>query len=135
MSYTIEQLPGEPIVLVTFANPFDIRTDIPLFVEELRAIFDASPEPLIDITDTRGLKIAFGDIVAGMAMLTRGTMSVLNHPNVARYIIVADSDLIRVAGQALGQRQYGNLRVSVVKDPGEAQRLAREAVAQYTDPA
>ncbi len=128
MPISIETLPDEPVVLVKFSNPMDIRQEIPSFVEALREVFDASPEPLIDITDATGLKVSFGDIVAGMAMLTRGEMAVLRHPHAAAYIVIADSDLIRMAGNALTQGQYGGLNIKVVRTLDEALNLAREMI-------
>lgn len=129
MAVTLDLQPGEPILLVKFLNPFDIKIDIPGYMQDLRAIYDAAAEPLVNITDVTGLKLSFGDIVAGMAILTKGQKEVILHRNAIVYIAVADSDMLRLAASALSQVQYGSIPIKVAKTLDEAIRQAREVIA------
>jgi hypothetical protein len=131
MAISVEKLPDEPIVLVRITNPLDVSRDIPYLIQELERIFDASPEQLFDITDTIGLNVSFGELVAGMAALTKGKSNVLRHPKVSGYAIVADSGLVQLGVSALGQVQYGNISAKVVTTLDEAFVVAREALKKH----
>jgi hypothetical protein len=93
MTVTLELQPGEPILLVKFLNPFDIKGDIPRYMQDLRAVYEAAAEPLINITDVTGLKLSFGDIVMGLSILTKGQKDVILHRSAVMYFAVADSDM------------------------------------------
>jgi hypothetical protein len=130
MPFTIEKLADEPIVLVTLSNPFDVKEDVPLFAHQLQAVFDSEAGPLWDVTDVRDLSIAFGDMVSGMAMITRGELGVLRHAKVCRFAIVASSNLILIAAKALGQQQYGAIPVTVCESLDEAFATVRAEIQQ-----
>jgi hypothetical protein len=126
MPITVEQLPNEPIVLVRVTDPFDVNLDIPYLIQEASRLFDASQEPLFDITEVVDLKGSFSDLVTSLSMLTKGRSSVWKHPNVMGYAIVMDSTLTRVAASALGKDSA--TPVTVTKTLDEALVVAREAI-------
>ncbi len=126
---TVEKLPDEPIVIVNFLNPFDVNTDISELYGKLRQEFEASPVPVWDITVALDLKLNFGEIVNGLALLTKGNFSILTHPNAAGYVVVADSQLIKLSAAALGQQQYGGISVQVVETIEEAHQIVRQNIA------
>lgn len=130
MTITVEKVPDKPLVIVRFLDPMDVRVDMPPFIEELKALFDASPEKLYDITVATDLHISFGDMIAGMAMLAKGEANVLSHPNAAHYYVVVNSDLIRIGASALTQGQYGGLPVTICKTEEEAFAQFDAAIAQ-----
>lgn len=129
MPISVEKLPNEPIVLVRVANPFDANRDIPYLIQEASRLFDASPEPLFDITEVVDLKGSFSDLVTALSMLTRSESSVWNHPKVMGYALVVDSTLARVAASALGRDR--STPVTVMKTLDEALVAAREAISTH----
>ncbi len=126
MPITVEQLPNEPIVLVRVTDPFDASLDIPTMLQEAGRLFDASKEPLFDITEVVDLKGSFSDLVTSLSMLTRDGSNVWKHPNVMGYAIVMDNTLTRVAATVLGKDR--STTVTVTKTLDEALVLAREAI-------
>src|SRR5262245_32141933 len=97
MPYRVEKLPNEPILVTAVENPFNVSQDFPLYVEAVVKALDESSEPLFFISDAKGLKVSFGDVVAGLAFITKGKLTYVNHRNMRRMIAIADSDLIRMA--------------------------------------
>src|SRR5688572_11529236 len=111
MPFTVEKLPKEPIMLVTFGETFSIKTELPSFSDQIQTIMDMSAEPLYNITDASKLKVSFGDMISVLAAMTRGQMAILRHPNTRKLIGVVGSDLTRIGAKALKQAQYGGLEV------------------------
>ena len=131
MPITVEQLPNEPIVLVRATHPFDAKLDIPYLIREASRLFDASPEPVFDITEALELKGSFNDLVTALSMLAREGKLAWKHPNVMGYAVVVDSTLARVGASALGQAQQDrSTPVTVTKTLDEALVVAREAIAE-----
>jgi hypothetical protein len=126
--FTIEKLPDEPIVLVTISSPLDVKHDLPLLAHQLQAVFDAEDGPLWDITDARDLSLAFGDMVSGMAMMTRGELAVLRDPKLRRFAIVVSNNLIMIAAKGLGQAQYGAIPMLICETLDEAFELVRAEI-------
>ena len=126
---TVEKLPDEPIVIVNFLNPFDVNVDISELYSKLLQEFEGAPVPLWDITVALDVKVDFGEIVKGLALLTKGDFAILAHPNAAGYIVVADNQLIKLSAAALGQVQYGSISVQVVGTIEEAHQIVRQNIA------
>lgn len=115
MAIKVELLSDEPIVIVYFQNPFDVPTDIPAVSQHLNAIFDAANQPLWNITVASDLQISFGQMVEGLALMTKGELSAMNHPNIGGRCVVANQALVKLGAEALGQAQYGGFKMSIAE--------------------
>src|SRR5688500_16510571 len=107
MPYKVEKLPNEPILVTAVLNPFKVSEEFPLYIEAVVKALDEATEPLYFISDAVGLKVSFGDVVSGLGFVTKGKITYINHRNMRKMIAIADSDLIRMAVNAVGQKQYG----------------------------
>lgn len=130
MAYRIQHVPDEPIFIVYFDNPFDVRTDIPELSIQLNAIFDAADQPLWNITVATDLQISFGQMVEGLALMTRGELSAMNHPNIAGRVIVVNQSLIRLGAEALTQTQYGGFKLFLAERVDQALERVRSEIRQ-----
>jgi hypothetical protein len=130
MPYRVEKLSNEPILVTAVENPFKVSEEFPQYVEAVVKALDESPEPLFFISDATGLKVSFGDVVSGLAFVTKGKVTYVNHPNMRRMIAIADSDLIRMAVNALGQKQYGGYRTEVYPSTEAALEAIRKELAE-----
>lgn len=130
MPYRVEKLANEPILVTCVENPFNVGEEFPQYVEAVVKALDESPEPLFFISDAVGLKVNFGDVVAGLAFVTKGKLTYVNHPNMRRMIAIADSDLIRMAVNAVGQKQYGGHRTEVYPTTEAALISIRKELAE-----
>jgi hypothetical protein len=132
MSYKVEMLPNEPIMVTTFEAGFDVRRDATGVVKQMRALLDAATQPVYMLDDTINMKLNFADLVGGLAMVTRGETDVVNHRNVRRIVIVTSSDILKFATTALKQSQYGGKEVAVYTSMDDALAAIRMELSRQT---
>jgi hypothetical protein len=133
MSFRVELLAGEPILLVTVPEDFDVKTDLPLAIEKIREILDGVEEPVYHTHDVHSFQMSFDDMMAAMRLLTQGEMAILSHPNIREILVAAGDTMTRMAAKALALVPYGGLPVEVFGTPDEALAYAREQIAGQTD--
>jgi hypothetical protein len=129
MAVTVEKYPDEAIMLICMINPFEFQTELPQMIDDMARVFEASSERLYTIIDATDLELGFSEMVMGLAELAKDQNAVMRHPKALGYVIIANNDTLRLAGQALTQKQYGSLAVTVVNDGNEAFALARQEIA------
>lgn len=125
MPYTLEQLPGEPILLATLPPDFDLSTDTSDCAEVCLEFLDESDQALILILDLTQASGRFSDFLPVMASPRAGRRAVLLHPKLSRAIIVSTGGVVRMACRALKRRQNGHINITVVDTVEEALELAR----------
>jgi hypothetical protein len=126
MSYSIETRPEELIVIATFNADFNVQKETASYADELKNKLEQMPGPSSLITHVDLVSAGFGDLVSGLGLLTQGKLAVLSHPNIKEIIVVTTKDLFSLGAKALGQSQYGGLRVSVARTLEEAIELAKQ---------
>src|SRR5262245_8389043 len=127
--FTIELLKDEPILLTTFLEDFSVKDDAPVLISQMKEIFDSATRPVYMLDDLQKIKMSFSDLVAGLALATRGETGVLRHPNVSKMVIVSNNEIIRIGGNALKQAQYGAVKVDVYPTLEEALKSIRAELA------
>src|SRR5690242_2287456 len=122
--YTLQRLDDLPALLLTFHQEFEFQRDARRIVEELTALLEESPGPVVDITDARDMALNFTGLVMGLQLVTRGVFShdrpLLKHPNLREIVVVATHKLTETAAQALQQVHYGGNQVRIFRDLDEA---------------
>jgi hypothetical protein len=115
MTINLTKLPDEAIVIVEAGAAFKLRDDLPEFWWMLTPMLDAATQPLYIVADTRGINLPFGDMVAALGAVTRSEEAkrVNSHPMLGPRRLVADSELLRMAANALKQVQYGEQQVNI----------------------
>ena len=135
MSVTVEQLPGEPIVIATFGHPFDAYQDVRDMFKAflpMRSSIQASLVFIIDISVTTDDPHAFGHLVVGMGeaaaqiRVTKADQS-LSRPQL---IFVGTGEMVTLAADAIGQDQYGGSKARVCARLDEAVTLARTILSE-----
>lgn len=120
MTYTITQLPNEPITIVVQEDPFDPVNDSMAVAAFLIQWLEKTTGDLYLVGDMRGVNISFSDLVAGMAAAYATPGSPYNNPRLKTYTI-ATSELLELGAKAAAaQRQYGNANVKLYATPEEA---------------
>jgi hypothetical protein len=130
MSYTVEKLPGEPILISVMGEAYDIGRDVSASAQQLLDLLETMDVPVFLVADMREIRANFGDVVAGLGAATRGEAAVFRHPNIREVVVVTTSDLLGMGAKALGQLQYGGLRASVFESLDEALAYVRDRVAE-----
>ena len=125
MAYTLEYLPGEPILLATLPSDFDLSKDTIAFADVCLETLDESTEPLILILDITQASGKFSDFLPAMADVRAGRRVVLRHPQLREVIVVSTRNVVRLVCKALKSRENGHINIVVVDTVEEALELAR----------
>ncbi len=123
--YTLEKLPGEPIVVFQAAKTYDLETDTPVALDELNAIADSSDVDLIYITDIRNIHFELSDMAYLSNLAARGQGAVFHHPRLKEIVAVTTSKLVELTFRGMGSEVYGRVRVAVFPTLEEALEYAR----------
>jgi hypothetical protein len=128
MSYTIQKLPDEPIVVAISHADFSGAEGADM-MDELYATLDAQTEHVYLVSDMSAVNLSVDDMLQGASLVTRGQKPVLLHPNITETIIVATSAFIRLATKGLASPIFGSQHIQVIENLDAALAYCREGVA------
>ncbi len=128
MTFELNYYENENIIVEIMNDDFTLKEDLPVSIQQVGEILDSVETPHCFIIDATKLKMKFGDMVMGGAIVTRGDSAVFKHPNLTQLVVVTTSDLIETVAKAYSQAQYGSLSVRVFGSLDEAVEYAREHV-------
>jgi hypothetical protein len=82
MSYTLDVLPGEPIILITLGEDFDIAQDMPAISRQYQDLAERAEQPINLIVDFSPARkaLSVGSVIAGANVATKGEFSMFTHP-------------------------------------------------------
>jgi hypothetical protein len=125
MSYRLERLPDEPIVVLTLLPDFSMRQDIRASSEEAALLIEqVAGDRIYFIYDLRDLRLNFSDVVTGLGQAAKAT-DMLKNPRI-RTIIVGSGALVEMGVKALSQEQYGGRPAPLFETVEEAIDYARQ---------
>ena len=111
MSYSVEQLPGEPIIIATMHDDFSMD-EYGRYVEDVTALVDSLMEPMYVITVVNKNGFSFQELLEGTNISMRGSnLSLHNHPLVAGMIVVTDNKLLKLALKGMNSETFGNIQI------------------------
>ncbi len=113
-SYTLEKLPGEPIILGITNGTWEAEVDIPMWAEELYRILDSLDGLAFYIGDLRrGRPWTLDEAIRTASAVARGNKPVFHHPNVKEALIVTKDTLVNLGAKGLQSDIFGNVRIKV----------------------
>jgi hypothetical protein len=120
MTFTIEMLPDEPIVICTMSAQFNPMRDYGAFWQQLGAILKDKEGPIYRITHLKTDQIEFSDMVLALAAEAKSGMpGSLTDPRI-RSVLVNRSLLAQMAVESIQQEQYGQLETPLFGTLDEA---------------
>jgi hypothetical protein len=123
--YTLEKLPGEPIVVFQATKSYDLEADTPVALDELTRIVDSSDIDLIYIADVRNITFDLADLAYSANLTTRGEGAIFHHPKLREIIAVTTSKLVELTFRGMDSDVYGGVKVAVFPTLEEALEYAR----------
>ena len=126
MPHTVRKLPGEPIIVVTYTEPFDYAMGFEDIKNSIGKIANGIEGPVFDIHDVSTLQFTFSKVVTALrnALLNptlKGKTTTLG---------VGAGILFDLATKAASRRQYGMTNILLFPTPEEAISYARERLKQ-----
>jgi hypothetical protein len=126
--YTLRKLPGEPIILVTFIEPFIWHSEIPEVAKELIGMLESQTKPVYVICDFANAAASISDIAFTADFVLRMGNRILGHPNVIELLPVQASGLMEMAGTDMSLDMYDNVPPEVMETIEQALRFLRENI-------
>lgn len=124
-----EKLPGEPIIMNTTYENWEVHKHQAEGTADVIALMEEAGEPIYYICDLRRLSFSMQDLIYSANMGTRETGALLTHPLMKEFLVVTNARLIELAAKGLSSDIFGNVAVKVFETPEDALAYAREQVA------
>jgi hypothetical protein len=122
MPHTIQRLSNEPIILVTYEEPFDYALGFEEIKKAVASTAEGIEGQVYDIHDVRQLRLNFSKVVTALANallnpILKGRTTTIG---------VGTGMLFDLATKAAGQKQYGTLNVLIFPTVEEAVNYVHE---------
>jgi hypothetical protein len=129
MSYLIDRIEDEPIVIITYGRDFESLTEmIPILMDGIIMVASI-PGGAFVINDLTHVDLILEEVILG-ANLAHNDISPFANPQVLGNILVTTSDLIKLAATGLNSETFGFLHLPVFNTVVEAVEYARQSIAQ-----
>jgi hypothetical protein len=125
MSINTIKLDGEPIVVFTFGEPFDVVSDVNDLTAEIETLSSIYSEGLTIILEMTGIRVDFSSVVSGLGQLARRRSGSSKN----RAVLVSSEGIIARVSDWTSQGQYGQRAIPCFKTLDDALAHAR-AMAQ-----
>jgi hypothetical protein len=130
MPYTVQRLPSEPIIVVSWSNPTDSAKDSLKMSAEVDALIAPDENHIYCVQDFRNLKVDFSSMVTGMATQREKRPGAAGDPRL-RTIMVGSGLLWELASKGAKQLQYGGLDIPLFSSVDDAVAYARTKVKDW----
>lgn len=134
MPIKIEKMPDEPILQITAKNPIDPQIDLYNAIAQFEPALESAAAPIYFLGDARGLSLSFSELVGVLGTISHYGKAVFKHPNFAGLALVAENKILRMGVNALGQSQYGAVRVKTFATVDDALVYVRAEIAAHEQP-
>ncbi len=128
MSYTVEKLPNEPIILDILNADYNRATDANSHLEELLNLLEAQRTPVYLIFDISEVAFSLDDIMQGIKLATK-QYQVFKHSNIRENIFVTDSRFMKLASDGMRNPIFGSLSIRTIETRDAALAYARAQAA------
>ncbi len=125
MSFNIEMLPDEPIILMTVYTDFDPEHDMPVIESQLREMLDAAETTLDFVLNFSQVSLSLDQVISIINSVTRGENPLLHHPNMGKQARVTSNRMIQLAAKGLNSKAFGFLSVNVFETVDDALEYIR----------
>jgi len=107
MAFTVEKLPDEPIIIITFRNPSNPTEDYGPLLDQVAKLCEGLEGPIYRITDLRQVNFSFSDMVVSIAEeFKSGRPGSAADPRI-KAVLAASGELVKLAAESVKQEQYG----------------------------
>lgn len=129
MSYHLEKLTNEPIVLNVLHADCRLSVEGRAILAELLPLLEAQRDPVYLILDSSAMAFDVTEILQGTALVAR-YYEVFKHPQVRELISVIEKPFLKAAAEALSNPRFGGVKVHIVPSLDAGLAYARTQIAE-----
>jgi hypothetical protein len=127
MPYTIEQLPGEPIILATYTNPLNFAQDFRQARDEIYALSKTIPGSTVYlIHNARDLRVSVNDLYSGIVAVFKPEELKRERDARLHAIGVGAGSVVEFGVDVIKQTRFGGIEIELFETFEEALAYARE---------
>lgn len=113
MSYNTILPPGEPIIVQTLNDDFDVAGELGPAMREVHDVLSAYEKPVFLIVDMSAYKLSVDDLVVGASMSSGGEEPIFKHPNIRQVVFVSPSKIVELAAKGMNTATFGHVDIRV----------------------
>jgi hypothetical protein len=117
--FHIEKVPDLPVLRITLNSTYKARAHQRASTVAVNEYMDQMSEKVFLLYDMGNVKVDWGEMIMGLAD-ARDAYKEGEHRNYRETVIVVRNMLLKMGLRALGQQQYGNMRVTIFETVDEA---------------
>jgi hypothetical protein len=128
MSYSLQKLPGESIVIFTAGKDFDMAQEVASAATDANKLLDGLPdEQIVYINDMSQMpSLNLDGAIVGASETGRGQSPIFHHPKMRMLLIITKDPLLKMAVHGLDSSIYGNIHAEIVDTLDQALKVARK---------
>lgn len=132
MSYKIEKLPNQPVILTTIFSDGQWISDLARSDIEAKRLLEKSREPLFVIVDMSSLVFSLEEVIMGASRGARNQRVIGHRANLREMLIVSNSSLVKFASKGLDTPVFGYLNAGIFASVDDALAHVHSQVAVKT---
>jgi len=126
MSYTLEKLPGEAVIVYTQGPATHETQGIAETLDDIARLLDEQTDPVFLVWNVGGMSIDLDDLIQSASRAGRGSNAVLHHPRVRENVYVVSNRMVRLAIKGLESATFGRAKVVLFDTLEEALSYCRQ---------
>lgn len=127
MTLNTKRLGSEPIIIVVWENPLDVRRDVPNMWKEVDNLIKAGENKIYCVNDLKNVTVDLSTLISGMALQQGSKPGSASDPRI-RTMLVGSGPVWKIASQAFKQVRHGDPNVQLFSTIEDALTYIREEV-------
>ncbi len=127
MSYTVEKMAGEPVILIRLNEDYDAAAEMMGTIQASMALVTQQTEPVFSIWDVRHANVNLEGLMAGTNV---ARFQAIAPPNQLGSIVVGNASYLKPAMQGLDSDAYGHMMIHVRANMDDALALVHELISK-----
>ena len=119
MSFKVEKLPNEPVILFTIFEDYDLLSEIGTAHQMVENLLEAQTAPVFLVHEIKA-PVSLEELIVGANPESHGRKPVWQHPNVRKFIVITTNAAMLAAAEGMGSEAFGNINIMVVGTLDEA---------------
>jgi hypothetical protein len=126
---SFEQLPGEPIVVVSLGKDYDFITGAEEGTQAALDVLDRQTQPVFWIVDFHIAPDQEHSLNFEQLLVSSNSVTELwSDPRIRQVLVVTSDEIVRLAAQGMGTEAFGNLSIALFGSLNEAFAYARARI-------
>ncbi len=127
---TTPLIEDRPYILVTYLPPLNPIEDVKNgLIDQIKLLKEWTSFPAYVIVDFSRVNLSFSEVVTGLGQVRATVLGEQLNQYEMVTVFVGNNEMIQMAAQSAGQKQYGGFQMKVFPTLNDAETFLKEAIA------